>query len=646
MSPGSDKSDPVAEGKANTPPDKAHEKPETGAARRERLLQTVERLPTGPGCYLFHDVTGAVAYVGKARSLCTRVRSYFNERSADTRRAVRFVDRYVHSIEFISTGTEHEAFLLENKLIKRHKPAYNVKLRDDKDFLYVRVRYDHDFPALELARRPSKRGDAMYHGPYASASSIRRTLRMLGGVIPLRDCTDREFASRTRPCLKHEMGRCCAPCVDLVSKDDYAELLAEALAILEGRCEAVVGRLERDMSAASDDQRYEEAARLRDQIRYLRMVTAKQEVENITVDDADVVGMHRAGSLSEVVVLFFRRGALVSSAHHTLESELPDDELLAGFLHEFYGDARPAPREVLLPCAIPEAEFLVERLTERREGVVDVAIPQRGPRHRLVALAAQNAQDALKVAVDQRGHQLALLEGLAERLGLDHLPERIECYDVSNTGRTGVVASRVVFRHGEPERSAYRSYRMKTVEGQDDYGAMGETLRRRVKRRDSDPLPDLLIVDGGATHLAVAQRVLEEAGVTEPVALAALAKGGRRGRSLSLQAGERERLFLPGREEPIVLLRNTPEEYLLQRIRDEAHRFAIGKHRKLRSKESLSSRLDDIPGVGPVLKKRLLQQFGGTRALGRAGEQEVAAVRGVSPELARAILDHLQRTGG
>ena len=559
------------------------------------------------------------------------------------------MDRYVHAIEFLSTGTEHEAFLLENKLIKRHKPEYNVKLRDDKDFLYVRVRRGHDFPALELARRPRKGGDASYHGPYASAGSIRRTLRMLGGVIPLRDCTDREFASRTRPCLKHEMGRCCAPCVGLVDKPTYDAHLSDALAVLEGRCEELVARLEARMAAASSDERYEEAARLRDQIRYLRAITARQEVENITVAEADVVGMHRAGSLVELVVLFFRRSALVSSAHHTLESELPDDELLAGFLAEFYGEARPVPAAILLPLSLPEPELLVEQLSDRpgetRAAKVVLSVPRRGPRRRLVELAERNAEDALKVAIEQRGHQTNLLEGLARRLDLDRLPERIECYDISNTGRSGVVASRVVFRHGEPDRSQYRHYRMRTVEGQNDYGAMTEVLRRRFKRAASDPLPDLLVVDGGKAHLGIAQKVVAETG-TEGLALAALAKGGRRGRAVTLQPGERERLFVPGRDEPLTLERNTPEEYLLQRLRDEAHRFAIGHHRRLRSKQSLASRLDDVPGVGAVLKKRLLQQFGGTRALARADAAEVATVKGVSPELARLILDHLQRTGG
>lgn len=615
------------------------------ADRRSRLAAIVERLPESPGVYIFKDVTGAVAYVGKARRLKDRVRSYFS-RSSDSRRAVRFVDRYVHDIAFVSTESEHEAFLLENQLVKRHKPAYNVKLRDDKDFLYVRVDRRHPFPGLTLARRP--RGgprQLSYHGPFAHAGALRHTLRMLGGILPLRDCTDRELASRTRPCLKYEMGRCSAPCVDLISQDDYGKLLDEALDVLEGRCDGAIVRLEQEMVEAAEALRFEEAARQRDAIHYLRATTARQQVENIDMDQGDVIGMHRAGELVEIVVQAYREGSLVSMSNHTIESELPDGDLLAGFLLQFYGAARPVARDVLLPCAVPDGDGLAAFLESTREGAVRLTVPQRGARVGLVQRAVRNAEDALVVAVQQRGHQRRLLEALAEKLSLPRVPETIECYDVSNTGRTAVVASRVVFAHGEPDRSRYRHYRMRTIDGQDDYGAMREVLLRRFARAKTDPLPDLLMVDGGKSHLQVAVDAAKEAGLSE-LPLAALAKGGRRGRSVTLAAEEQERVFLPGRADPLVMEGHSPEEYLLQRLRDEAHRFAIGHHRKLRSKESLASRLDDVPGVGPVLKKRLLGAFGGTRALARATVDEVAGVRGVGTDLAREILDHLQRTGG
>ena len=615
------------------------------ADRRSRLAAIVERLPESPGVYIFKDVSGAVAYVGKARRLKDRVRSYFS-RSSDSRRAVRFVDRYVHDIAFVSTESEHEAFLLENQLVKRHKPAYNVKLRDDKDFLYVRVDRRHPFPALTLARRP--RGgprQLSYHGPFAHAGALRRTLRMLGGIIPLRDCSDRELASRTRPCLKYEMGRCSAPCVGLIEEDDYGKLLDEALDVLEGRCDGAIVRLEQEMATAAEALRFEEAARQRDAIHYLRATTARQQVENIDLAQGDVIGMHRAGELVEIVVQAYREGSLVSTSNHTIESELPDGDLLAGFLLQFYGASRPVARHVLLPCAVPDADGLAAFLESTREGAVRLTVPQRGARVGLVQRAVRNAADALVVAVQQRGHQRRLLEALAQKLGLPRVPETIECYDVSNTGRTAVVASRVLFSHGEPDRSRYRHYRMRTIDGQDDYGAMREVLLRRFARAATDPLPDLLMVDGGRAHLKVAVDAAKEAGLPD-LPLAALAKGGRRGRSVTLAANEQERVFLPGRVDPLVMEGHSPEEYLLQRLRDEAHRFAIGHHRKLRSKESLSSRLDDVPGVGPVLKKRLLGAFGGTRALARASVDEVAGVRGVGAELAREILDHLQATGG
>jgi excinuclease ABC subunit C len=617
---------------------------ETREERRERLLGVIGRLPEGPGVYLFRNDQGAVAYVGKARNLRERVRSYFQRSQGDTRRAVIFVERYVHAIEFVTTATEPDAFVLENKLVKRWKPAYNVKLRDDKDFLYVRVDRRHPFPALGLARRPrGRRKDISFHGPFASAGSLRHALRLLGGIIPLRDCSDREFASRTRPCLKHDMGRCVAPCVGLVTREDYAALLDQALDVLSGRCEEAVEGLQARMAAEAEAQHYERAARLRDQIQALRAIAAPPGVENTSLPDADVIGLYRAGELAQLTVLFFRGGALVSTAGHALESELPDDELLGGFVQEFYGEGRPVPREILLPVEPPDVEGLAAFLGERRGGGTSVSAPQRGERRAAVELASRNAEHALALEIEQRGHQRRLLESLAERLALPAPPETIECYDVSHTGRGGIVASRVVFRHGEPDKSRYRTYRIKTLTGPDDYGAMREVLKRRFARAAEDPLPDLLVVDGGAGQLSSAQRACEEAGVSLP--LAALAKGGRRGRALTLAEGERERVFLPDREEPEELDRGSPEEYLLQRLRDEAHRFAIGAHRKARSKEALHSRLEDIPGVGPVLRRRLLTAFGGTQGLARASVDEIAEVKGIGPELARAIREHIGAGG-
>jgi excinuclease ABC subunit C len=614
---------------------------ETGEARRARLLGVVERLPRGPGVYLFRNAEGGVAYVGKARDLRERVRSYFQRSRGDTRRAVIFVERYVHTIEFVTTATEPDAFLLENKLVKRWKPAYNVKLRDDKDFLYVRIDRRHPFPALGLARRPrGRRKDLSFHGPFASAGSLRHALRLLGGVIPLRDCSDREFASRTRPCLKHEMGRCVAPCVQLVGREDYGRLLEQALDVLAGRCEETLAGLQARMQVEAEGQHFERAARLRDQIRSLRAIAAPAGVENTSLPEADVIGLDRAGSLAQLVVLFFRGGALVSKTTHALESELPDDELLEGFLLEFYGESRPVPREVLLPCEPADVEGLSELLAARRGGGVSISAPARGERRAAVELACRNAEQSLALEIEQRGHQHALLEALARRLELPAAPETIECYDVSHTGRGGIFASRVVFHHGEPDTSRYRHYRIKTLEGPDDYGSLREVLRRRFARAAQDPLPDLLVVDGGAGQLSSAQKAAADAGLST-LQLAALAKGGRRGKALTLPAGERERVFLPGRAEPLELDRGSPEEYLLQRLRDEAHRFAIGAHRRARSREALSSSLDGVPGVGPVLRRRLLTAFGGSQALARASVDEIAQVKGVGPELARVIREHL-----
>lgn len=626
-------------GKPSVRPTK-REKPQE---RRSRLKRTGGQFPATPGVYLFRDVTGTVAYVGKAVNLRKRVLSYFRGKRPDGRRATRFVDRYVHAMEFITTETEQEALLLENKLIKQHKPDYNVRLRDDKDFLYVRVDRSHDFPALVLARRPKRGrgGKVTYHGPFANAGGLRRTLRVIGGIIPLRDCSDREFSLRTRPCLKHDMGRCCAPCVDRVDSSTYGDYVADAVNVLEGDAESLVASLEERMLEASRDEAYELAARHRDQIAYLRSVTSRQQIENVGIEEADVLGLHRAGDLAEIVVLFFRRGALVSRASHTLESALSEEDLLAGFLEAFYAGARPIPREILLPGKVADPSLTKQALASRREGAVSLAVPRGGVRRRLVLLAQRNARHSLAMAVEQRGQQHQMLSALKERLNLPRIPLTIECYDVSNTGRDSAVASRVVFHHGEADRRRYRIYRLRSFAGQNDYAAMEEVLRRRMRRRKTDPLPDLLLVDGGRAHLAVAERVCEEFGVGD-LALAGLAKGGRRGRSLLLHAGEQERIFLPGREDPVTMNRNSAEEYVLQHIRDEAHRFAIGHHRKLRSRTSMSSALDGIPGVGPVIKKRLLQGFGGLRGLRDATGAELAQTRGVSPRLAEEIVLYLQ----
>ncbi len=612
-------------------------------ARRTALLEVVARLPTGPGVYLFRDAQGAVAYIGKARNLQQRVRSYFGRSRGDARRAVQFVDRYVHAIEFVSTASEPEAFLLENRLVKRHEPAYNVKLRDDKDFLYVRIDRRHDFPYLGLARRPRTRSrQQLTLGPFASAGALRTTLRMLGGVLPLRDCSDREFAGRTRPCLKHDMGRCAAPCTGLIGKQEYGELLDQAIEVLQGRPGRVVEALQRRMQEASEAERYELAARLRDQIRLLRSTTGGQRVENTPLAEGDVLGLHRAGECAQISVLFFRGGTLVSVASHALDSALPDDELVEGFLLDFYAEGRPIPRRLLLPVAPPEREGLRALLAERRGGPVALVLPQRGAARELLALAERNARDGLALTLEQRGQLALQAEALARRLGLPRPPLTIECFDVSHTGRGGSVASRVVFRNGEPDRARYRHYRIRSSELPDDYGALAEVLARRLARAASDPLPDLLLVDGGAGQLAVAARAIAEAGLPE-LPIAALSKGDRRGRAVTLDPGGQEHVHLPGGGAPLPLDRNTPEEYLLQRLRDEAHRFAITRHRDARSRRSLASRLDEVPGVGPVLKKRLLLAFGGTRGLSQARPEQLASVKGVGPELARAILDVLGR---
>jgi excinuclease ABC subunit C len=610
---------------------------------RELLLSKVDALPTGPGVYLFKDAAGAVLYVGKAKSLRDRVRGYFRSRG-DGRLFVRFIEQRVRDLGVVATRSEKEAFLLENNLIKQHKPRYNIRLKDDKSFLHLRVDANHPFPAIVPMRRPRKDG-ARYFGPYASARGIRTTLRMLRTIFPLRDCRDAEFANRTRPCLKHDIKMCCAPCVGLVTQPQYAELLEGTLRVLQGKSDEVLARLAGDMSRAASDLEYERAAVLRDRIAFLRGSTEAQAVEQSRFDDRDAIGLHRRGPRIELCVLQFRGGKLLTSQPHSFTTDLPDDEALSSFLSGFYGGGRPIPDEVLLPLAVEGAETFEELLSERRGRPVRLRVPRSGDAARAVAMAASNAELALKTARDQASVQLRVLEDVKRRLGLPSLPHRIECVDVSHFQGGEPVASLVCFVDGDPSKADYRRFRIKTTAGNDDFAAMREVVRRRFRpgaERMGEP-PDLLLIDGGAGQVASAVAALAEAGVAVPVA--GLVKAERRGRGLVLAADEVDHVVLPGRAEPVALPPDDEACFLLQRVRDEAHRFAIRYHRDLRSKAALSSELGGIEGLGRERAKALLRGLGGLRGVKAASQEELAATPGIGVELARRIWERLHARG-
>ncbi|MFG0320318.1 MAG: excinuclease ABC subunit UvrC [Planctomycetota bacterium JB042] len=609
----------------------------------ETLARKLENLPSEPGVYLFRDGAGGLLYVGKAKSLRSRVRSYFGQGS-DRRLATWFIDRKVEDLEFLVTRSEKEALLLENNLIKKLKPRYNLRLRDDKTFLHLRIDPRDEYPRIVPTRRIKKDG-ARYFGPYANAGALRRTLRFLRSFVPLRDCKDSDFRSRTRPCLEFEIGRCSAPCVGLISREAYAGDVERAVRILKGQTRELVTTVKDEMREAAERLQFERAAVLRDYLKSLEMSLERQEVESRTLGDVDAVGVWREGGLTEIVVLFARQGKIVNTVGFTFEHDLPDDELLSEFLPQFYGGGRPIPEEVLVPSPPYGRETLEEWLSERREAACALRVPTTGEKARFLELARENARLTLLASTDKRERTAAVLEELKDRLGLSRAPLRIECFDVSTTGGRDTVASCVEVRDGEPRKTGYRHYRIKDADPGDEYASMGEVLSRRYRKaKEERDLPDLVVVDGGKGQWNVARRVLDELGI-EGVDLVSLAKGDRRGRGLLLDAGEEERVFTRGEGDPVVLDQASAPMHLLQRVRDEAHRFAITYHRKRRGARSLASELDAIPLVGPRRKQILLARFGDLDGVRRATEEELAAVDGIGPRAAREIRRHFGGAG-
>jgi len=604
----------------------------------ENLRRKLRNLPTEPGVYLFKDAEGELLYVGKARSLRSRVKSYF-QRSRDGRLATFFIERNVSDVEFLVTRSEKEALLLENNLIKKMKPRYNLRLRDDKTFLSLRIDPREKFPRIVPTRkiRRDPREGALYFGPYASAGAIRRTLRFLRSFVPLRDCKDSDFNSRTRPCMEYEIGRCSAPCVGLFSEQEYAADVDRAVRILRGDTRELIQTVRTEMAAAAGKQQFERAAALRDYLQSLEMSTERQEVDTKTLGNVDALGVHREAGLTEIVVLFARDGRIVRTAGFTYRHDLPDDELLAEFVQQFYSGARPVPEEVLLPTEAYGADALQEWLTEKRGSRVALRVPHRGEKARLLEMARENARLTFLASTDQQQRNAAVLQTLRERLGLDKPPVRIECFDVSTTTGRDTVASCVEFRAGETRKSGYRHYRIKDADPGDEYASMREVITRRYKRRmEERDLPDLVVIDGGKGQWNVARQVFDELGV-KGVELIALAKGGRRGRGVMLGEGEEERVFTSGSGLPVVMEQSSAENMLLQRIRDEAHRFAITYHRKRRGKTSLASELDAVPLLGRKRRQILLQRFGDLEGIRRATEKELASVEGIGPRSAREV---------
>ena len=602
-------------------------------------------IPSASGVYLMYGAGGRVLYVGKACNLRTRLRNYV--RGADSRTHIHFLLRKVTRVETIVTDTEKEALILENTLIKKHKPRYNINLRDDKTYVSLRLDMQEPFPALRIVRRVRNDG-AVYFGPYASAADLRATLKQLYRVFPLRHHRWQQCRSSDRPCLYYQIGQCSAPCHGHISDEDYALLVQQVSDFLRGRYGQVLTVLAARMEQAAQAMRYEEAAALRDQIRAIEHTLEKQKMVSSDGGDIDVIGIDRDGGTVEVCILFVRGGRVQETRAYSLRWSLDEAALLAGFLQQYYGRGNIIPPLIIMPV-LPDGHQLVQQwLSERRGRKVTLTVPQRGERLQLVRLAGRNAAQRRRERGAQQEERDAVLEDIRRTLGLRRLPRRMECFDISHIQGSCAVGSMVVASDGVEDKGAYRHYRINGVSDGDDYAALRQVLQRRLRRGlEENNLPDMLLVDGGKGQLAIIETVLAELHLAERIDLVSIAKSRVRAnvRSRAVERSE-ERFFRPGRKNPVVLRRGSAALFMLERLRDEAHRFAITYHRKLRAKASLRSELDRIPGIGPARRKLLLKYFGSVKKIRACTREQLHAVPGLPGKCAEEIYRHFNADNG
>lgn len=614
----------------------------------ERIESQLKQLPTKPGVYLFRNAKGDVLYVGKAKSLRPRVRSYFQAGSSDTRQGIRQMADRVSDIETIVTGTEVEALHLEQNLVKRHRPPYNVRLRDDKSFPYIAVTVDDEYPRVMFTRERHRRG-VVYFGPYANAKKVRETLDVLNRVFRYRPCEGPKPGRHSGvPCLDFHIERCFAPCVGYISPEDYRAVIDDVIEFLSGDDKPIRRQLEQQMRDAASEERFEDAARYRNRLRAVERLSERQAVERRSMGTIDVIGVAVSAERAAVQVFPLRDGRMVDRYSFHLENAAGEElgEVLEQFCLEYYGSAPSVPPQILVPRGAGDTTALEAFLTERRGSRVEVRAPERGEKRRLLELALQNAELALQsetfVSESRRQRRVEALEELREVLNLESLPIRIECFDISNIQGREVVGSMVVFEDGQPKKAHYRKFTVRTLDGQDDFAAMREVIERRFSRLGADPAsadwnesfaatPNLVVIDGGKGQLSAALAAMH--GLDLPrVAVIALAK-------------KEEEVFVPGQSRPIVLPDHSPGLQLLQRIRDEAHRFAITFHRQRRDAAARESMFDQLEGVGPARRRALLQHFGSAAGVIAATQEELEGVPGVPAKTARSIYAQLHRAG-
>jgi excinuclease ABC subunit C len=606
------------------------------------LAERVEHLPTGPGVYLFKSARGSVLYVGKAQNLKGRVRQYVS--GGDGRIRIPALVERAADVEVLVTGNVKEALLLENELIKQHRPPFNVRLRDDKQYLALRIDENESWPRVTMVRRFRKDG-AQYFGPYTSSVALKSSLSKLRRLFPLRSCSEgtfKDYARRGRPCIEYEMKRCLGPCCDLADAAAYAEQVRGTVLFLRGRSRELVEKIEREMAEAAEAERFEEAARLRDRIAAVERTIESQQIVTDQGIDRDVFALAREGGEVEVQVLHVREGRVIGARDFAFSNvKIDDGEVMGSFLGQFYGsgEGHAPPREVLTSVDFDDEGALHSLFRERFDQAVSLRWPQRGGGRRLVEIAERNAALALATRLAARESVETALEELQQRCRLGVPPRRIECYDISNLQGTLAVGSRVVFEEGQPVKRDYRRYRIREAEAGDDYACLREVLGRRLRRVETEPLPDLLMVDGGRGQLGVVIAMLQDAGLE--VETLGISKerddespGLRVKRSGGLKA---ERIFRPGRANPIELPPSSRGMLLLQRVRDESHRFAIEFQRDLRSRVNLTSILEELPGIGPGKRRALLKELGSLRGVRKASLEELRAVSGISARDAGAI---------
>ncbi|MDX1764661.1 MAG: excinuclease ABC subunit UvrC [bacterium] len=601
--------------------------------------EAAARFPRSPGVYLMKDRRGEILYVGKAKDLRARVRAYFAPSARHTAKTQALLSR-VDQVDFMVTASESEAFILESNLIKKNRPRYNVILRDDKHYPYLRLTVQEDFPRLEVVRKIEKDG-ALYFGPYVPGSGLRATLDLIERTFPLRKCRKKVIRGDERPCLNYQIGRCLAPCAGKVSKAEYGRVVREVKLFLKGKNKELLQMLTDKMTEASGRLAFEQAAVIRDQIRRIEMVSEKQKIISPALEDKDVFGIAQQGEAACVEILFIRGGKLLGKRDYIFdpaEAETPD-ELLRQTVVQYYGQDRMIPPHIFFPVQSPEWESVAEALTALGGRRVGIKAPLRGLNVALVRMANENGALALDAYLQRKDRDRLIVERLQQLGGLSSAPRRIEAFDISNIQGEYPVASMVVFEHGRPLKRHYRHFKIRSVDGANDYAMMEEVLHRRYRPGDEKemPMPDMILVDGGKGQLAVLEAVVRDLGLTGGPDLMALAKG-RAGKGPVM---EKERVFLPGRSEPVLLEPDDPVCHLLQRVRDESHRFAIAYYRKRHTRETLTSLLKGVSGIGNKRSVALLKHFGSLARVRQATLEELAQAPSMNREVASRVYDRL-----